>query len=333
MELIQLRCFLAVADELHFRAAPRRRLDMLPGVARAAPQEPRGRPGHHARHPRPRAACRAGRYAGRICFRRRAASSSSPTGSRSGRGTRIARWPRRCASAPSDSAAIGLGAASSSPISGNRTPESTLSLHEQKSIRLLPRLLSGKPRSRDRSAPGTRRRRLRLQALSSRRRRSSPCRRGHPLAARESLTPAELADQPLIVPDRQSRPHSHDLTIKLLLDAGLTARVAQIAEEKHYDRQHGRRRARARDRAALVVASGRPWGAVSSPSCRPTGSRCGGLQLAAAWVRNTRVSGPRQFFCAASTPTWTKSPPPHDRPAIQIMYIIYVALSAGPSLP
>jgi len=41
-----------------------------------------------------------------------------------------------------------------------------------------------------------------------------------------------MTEEPLIVPDRRSRPHSHDLTMKLFLDAGSTARVAQIAEEK-----------------------------------------------------------------------------------------------------
>jgi len=34
------------------------------------------------------------------------------------------------------------------------------------------------------------------------------------------------------VPDRRSRPHSHDLTIKLFEEAGYKARVAQVADEK-----------------------------------------------------------------------------------------------------
>jgi DNA-binding transcriptional LysR family regulator len=54
----------------------------------------------------------------------------------------------------------------------------------------------------------------------------------HRLAARGKVAITDLADEPLIVPDRRSRPHSHDLTMKLFLGAGLTARVAQIAEEK-----------------------------------------------------------------------------------------------------
>jgi DNA-binding transcriptional LysR family regulator len=54
----------------------------------------------------------------------------------------------------------------------------------------------------------------------------------HPLAPRRRVTIADLADQPLIVPERRSRPHSHDLTMKLFAEAGHTARVAQIADEK-----------------------------------------------------------------------------------------------------
>ena len=43
---------------------------------------------------------------------------------------------------------------------------------------------------------------------------------------------ADLAEEKLIVPERRSRPHSHDLTIKLFAEAGLPARIAQVAEEK-----------------------------------------------------------------------------------------------------
>jgi DNA-binding transcriptional LysR family regulator len=42
----------------------------------------------------------------------------------------------------------------------------------------------------------------------------------------------DLADEPLIVPDRRSRPHSHDLTIELFAEAGLQPRIAQFADEK-----------------------------------------------------------------------------------------------------
>ena len=34
------------------------------------------------------------------------------------------------------------------------------------------------------------------------------------------------------MPDRRSRPHSHDLTVKLFEEAGLTPRIAEVADEK-----------------------------------------------------------------------------------------------------
>src|SRR5258707_1116197 len=47
-----------------------------------------------------------------------------------------------------------------------------------------------------------------------------------------AVTIADLANQPLIVPERRLRPHSHDLTMKLFAEAGLEARIVQIADEK-----------------------------------------------------------------------------------------------------
>ena len=110
-------------------------------------------------------------------------------------------------------------------------PEIDVELLEQKTIRLLPRLLSGRldvaivrpPESPD----------IQLEFLplfSETAVVAMP--ENHPLAMRETVTIDDLADQPLIVPDRGSRPHSHDLTIKLFLEAGYTARIAQVAEEK-----------------------------------------------------------------------------------------------------
>ncbi|MGO7616565.1 LysR substrate-binding domain-containing protein, partial [Rhizobium ruizarguesonis] len=51
----------------------------------------------------------------------------------------------------------------------------------------------------------------------------------HRLASRASLRIEDLADEPLIFPERRSRPHSHDLTMNLFIEAGLQARVAQLA--------------------------------------------------------------------------------------------------------
>ncbi|MEW9306842.1 LysR family transcriptional regulator [Labrys neptuniae] len=110
-------------------------------------------------------------------------------------------------------------------------PEMATQLIEDKTIRLLPRLLSGgidlafirPPEVID---PHIKTVRLfhetAVVAMSVQ----------HRLAGRNHVTIHELEDEPLIVPERRSRPHSHDLTIKLFTEAGLQARVAQLADEK-----------------------------------------------------------------------------------------------------
>ena len=102
---------------------------------------------------------------------------------------------------------------------------------EQKTIHLLPKLLSGSLdivfcRPPDMRDPKIIFRTLFFETAVV----ALP--ENHALAGRDEIDITDLADEPLIVPDRRSRPHSHDLTIKLFLDAGLTARIAQVAEEK-----------------------------------------------------------------------------------------------------
>ena len=106
-----------------------------------------------------------------------------------------------------------------------------MKLTEDKTIRLLPRLISGRldiALVRPPEKPDKRLEFLFLLhetavvAVSDR----------HPLASRKRVTVADLAEQPLIVPERRSRPHSHDLTMKLFAQAGLHARVVQLADEK-----------------------------------------------------------------------------------------------------
>jgi DNA-binding transcriptional LysR family regulator len=52
------------------------------------------------------------------------------------------------------------------------------------------------------------------------------------LARLKRVSVKDLARQPLIVPDKRSRPHSHNLTIKLFAEAGVEPRIAQVADEK-----------------------------------------------------------------------------------------------------
>ena len=112
-----------------------------------------------------------------------------------------------------------------------RRPDVTVQLVEDKTIRLLPRLLSGRLDLAFVRPPESPDKRLEFMflfhetavvAVSDH----------HPLASRKCVTVADLVDQPLIVPERRSRPHSHDLTITLFAEAGLQARIGQIADEK-----------------------------------------------------------------------------------------------------
>jgi DNA-binding transcriptional LysR family regulator len=165
-------------------------------------------------------------------------------------------------------------------------PEVEVQLVEQKTIHLLPKLLSGSldvafcrpPELRDpRIAFRTLFFETAVIALPT----------DHPLASSPEVSIADLADAPLIVPDRRSRPHSHDLTLKLFAEAGLTARVAQVAEEKHT--------------IVNLVATGAGlaivprWtshlavpGVCFVPLALPPGTTRSKLILAAAWTRGTR---------------------------------------------
>jgi DNA-binding transcriptional LysR family regulator len=110
-------------------------------------------------------------------------------------------------------------------------PDIDVELLEQKTIRLVPRLLSGRLDIAIVRPPEVRDARLVYHHLFYETA-VVAVPEDHPLATRKTVTVEDMADAPLIVPERNSRPHSHDLTMKLFLEAGLTARVAQIAEEK-----------------------------------------------------------------------------------------------------
>ncbi|MCM2476467.1 LysR family transcriptional regulator [Rhizobium sp. CG5] len=112
-----------------------------------------------------------------------------------------------------------------------RCPGIVTQLVEDKSIRLIPKLIAGRLdvvfiRPRDGLS-----RNLAVRILTH----ETPVIAlpvTHPLAACDRVSVDELGDEPLIVPDRRSRPHSYDLTMKLFEDAGLHPRIAQIADEK-----------------------------------------------------------------------------------------------------
>lgn len=110
-------------------------------------------------------------------------------------------------------------------------PGLTVQLTEEKSIRLLPKLLSGRldlaiVRPGASLDPRLRTRFLLYETAVV----ALPA--DHPLGSGSCVSVSELRDVPMIIPERGSRPHSHDLTMKLFEDVGLTPRIAQIAEEK-----------------------------------------------------------------------------------------------------
>jgi DNA-binding transcriptional LysR family regulator len=112
-----------------------------------------------------------------------------------------------------------------------RRPDVTVQLVEDKTVRLLPRLLSGRLDLAFVRPPENPNKRLDLLFLFHETAVVAVPDR-HPLASRKRVTIADIENEPLIVPERRSRPHSHDLTMKLFAEAGLEARIAQIAEEK-----------------------------------------------------------------------------------------------------
>lgn len=173
-------------------------------------------------------------------------------------------------------------------------PEIDVQLLEQKTIRLLPQLLSGRLDIAIVRPPAALDTRLAARHLFFETA-VVAIPDSHPLAARATISVQDMADQPLIVPDRKSRPHSHDLTMKLFAEAGLTARVVQIAEEKQT--------------IVNLVSTGvglaivPRWtarlaigGVTYVPLDLPTGSARNKLALSAVWLRDTRIPARDAFF-------------------------------------
>jgi DNA-binding transcriptional LysR family regulator len=227
MELHQLRCFVAVAEELHFGRAARR-LDMLPSAL-----------GRHVR-------LLEESLGTQLLLRTTRSVMLSPDGfallddartlmekadelARRFRGRERGR-ARTLRIGAIDTAAAGLVPMLLHDFRQHRS-DVAVQLLEDKTIRLLPRLLSGRLDIAFVRPPEHRDKRLEfLMLFYETAVVAVPA--NHKLATRKRLSVAALADQPLIVPDRRSRPHSHDLTIKLFAKAGLRPNITQVAEEK-----------------------------------------------------------------------------------------------------
>ena len=227
MDLHQLRCFITAADELHFGRAAQR-LEMMPSAMGRTIRLLEDDLGTRLLTRTTRSVAltedgtaflkqardllhRADQLATSFRERVRARAATIRVGA-------------------IDSAAAGLLPALLHDLREHH-PDVTVKLVEDKTIRLLPRLLSGRLDLAFVRPPVSADKRIDFMplfhetavvALSER----------HALASRKKLTIADIADEPLIVPERRSRPHSHDLTMKLFAEAGLDANVVQIADEK-----------------------------------------------------------------------------------------------------
>lgn len=169
------------------------------------------------------------------------------------------------------------------------SPETVVQLVEDKSIRLVPKLLAGRldlvlirPRE------GLSRNLVveplffetAVVAMSA----------DNPLSHQSELSIRSLAEEPLIVPERRSRPHSHDLTMNLFLTVGLRPRIAQIADEKQTIINlvaAGIGSAIVPRWTSKLAVSGVRYVSIELTE----GQRMESLPLAAAWVKSVRDPG------------------------------------------
>ncbi|MDQ7263484.1 LysR family transcriptional regulator [Paracoccus sp. PS-1] len=282
MDILQLRCFLAAADEMHFGRAAKS-LDMLPASLGRHIKllEERFETKLFLRTTRSVGLTEAGHA---ILEDARALVAQSDRFEEKLRGMQRSESPLLKVGAI-DSAANGL-MPQLLQLMRVHHPEIEIQLIEQKTIHLLPKILSGSIDIAFCRPPDIRDPKIHFQTLFYE---SAVVALpdDHPLSGRPELAIHDLANAPLIVPDRRSRPHSHDLTIKLFIDAGLGARVAQVAEEKHT--------------IVNLVATGAGlaivprWvsriavpGVAFVPLSVPDGSTRTKLILAAAWARGAR---------------------------------------------
>jgi DNA-binding transcriptional LysR family regulator len=279
MDLHQLRCFVAAADELHFGRAARQ-LDMLPSALgrfiRLLEEDLGTR--LMTRTTRNVALTDDGAVLLKDARGLLAQADALAVKFRA-RGRKQASTIRVGAI---DSAAAGL-----LPILlqdfRKRRPEITVQLVEDKTIRLLPKVLSGRLDLAIVRPPESRDRRLEFLFLFQETA-VVVVSDQHPLASKRRLTITDLADQPLIVPERRSRPHSHDLTMKLFAEAGLEARIVQIADEK----QTIVNLVAAELGVAIVPKWTSRMAARGVRYVRLAASDMNKLPLAAAWSRGTR---------------------------------------------
>ncbi|WP_421906245.1 LysR substrate-binding domain-containing protein [Mameliella sp.] len=227
MNVTQLKCFLAAAETLHFGRAAQS-LDILPATLGRHVKQLEDHLGVSLFHRTTRAVSLT-EAGNRVLEDARALVTQAEALEEKARAVRSAEAHVLRVGAI-DSAAAGLIPQILQPLHESH-PDLEIQIVEQKTIHLLPKLLSGSLDIAFCRPPDVRDPKLVFRTLFYETA-VVALPKSHPLADRAAIEIADLAEEPLIVPDRRSRPHSHDLTMSLFLGAGLTARVAQIAEEK-----------------------------------------------------------------------------------------------------
>lgn len=290
MDLKLLRCFAVVGDELHFGRAARR-LNILPSSLsrnigllekdlglRLLSRTTRDVSLTHSGHLLMREARALLDHAENVADRVRSAAASEERVFRIG---------------AMDSAATGL----IPPLVHDfreASPDLELFLLEDKSAKLMPKLVSGALDVAIVSQPMWPQPELEFEFLLN-----QPIvvalPNQHSLANQKQLAVRDLEDVPLILPSPRSRPHSYHLTMELFLDASLKPNIAQQAEEK----QTIVNMVGAEIGAAIVPY----WTtriAVEGVTYRPlideTGNQVMELPLCAAWVKGSKDRVRQQFL-------------------------------------
>ncbi|WGD29680.1 LysR family transcriptional regulator [Ancylobacter sp. WKF20] len=227
MDLHQLRCFVAVADELHFGRAARR-MDLMPAAFGRHVQLLEESLGTRLFVRTTRSVALTDDGMSLLTDARTLLQAADTMALRFRERVRLNATTLRLGAV--DTAAAGLVPMLLHDFRAQR-PDVVVELVEDKTIGLLPRLLSGRLDLALIRPPTQLARQIELRHLL----RESvvvAVQSDHALAGRACVTVHELADEPLIVPNRRLRPHSHDLTIKLFAQEGLRPIITQVAGEK-----------------------------------------------------------------------------------------------------
>jgi DNA-binding transcriptional LysR family regulator len=227
MDLQQLQCFVTTAEELHFGRAAQK-LGMLPSALGRHIKVLEEELGTRLIDRTTRSVALTGDGALLLDHARALLADAAGLKSRLRTSKSAKSITIRLGSI--DSAAIGLVPRLLHDFR-TRRPDVEVRLFENKTIRLLPMLISGAIDMALVRPPETPDHRLELLFLFH----ETPVvafPENHIFARQSRVSIADLANQPLIVAERRSRPHSHDLTIRLFAEAQLEPRIVQYAEEK-----------------------------------------------------------------------------------------------------